>query len=145
MWHRLGFCCDFGRWKRGDLGQSRIWWGDSSRVQDQLRNVRQIRGAAGAFAAALADGRVATGAVRTLVATALQSKHSLATSTCLAKMRKVQGVGKLSAPSNLHILLTQQYVSVRPFLVLSIAVEICPTGDTWICIKTMAIRELLGS
>jgi hypothetical protein len=51
-------------------------------------------------------------------------------------MRKVQGVGKPSAPQ-ISILPTQQYVFA--FLVQPIAVEICPTGDTWKCIKTMAI------
>ena len=34
--------------------------GDSSRVQDQLRNVQQICGTAYAFAAILADGTVVT-------------------------------------------------------------------------------------
>ena len=26
LWHMEGFCCDFGRWKRGDMGLSRPWW-----------------------------------------------------------------------------------------------------------------------
>ena len=47
------------RWNRGDLGQSNHG-GDSSRVQDQLRNVRQICATCSAFAAILADGSVVT-------------------------------------------------------------------------------------
>ena len=39
-------------WGHPDLG------GDSSAVQDQLRNVQQVQGTSGAFAAILADGSV---------------------------------------------------------------------------------------
>ena len=38
----------------------RNWGGDSSRVQDQLKGVQQVRAARGAFAAILADGSVVT-------------------------------------------------------------------------------------
>ena len=54
------FCRNFGGWKRGDLGQSSQYGGDSSGVQHQLTNVQQICGTHHAFAAILADGSVVT-------------------------------------------------------------------------------------
>jgi hypothetical protein len=51
------WCCGGDRivtWGRPDRG------GDSSAVQDQLRNVQQVQATCGAFAAILADGSVVT-------------------------------------------------------------------------------------
>ena len=51
------WCCGGSKivvWGHPDRG------GDSSAVQDQLRNVQQVQGAYGAFAAILADGSVVT-------------------------------------------------------------------------------------
>jgi hypothetical protein len=51
------WCCGGSRivtWGRMDYG------GNSSAVQDQLRNVQQVQGTEGAFAAILADGSVVT-------------------------------------------------------------------------------------
>ena len=51
------WCCGGDRivtWGRSECG------GDSSRVQDQLRNVQQVHGTCAAFAAILADGFVLT-------------------------------------------------------------------------------------
>ena len=51
------WCCGGSKivvWGKPDCG------GDSSAVQDQLRNVQQVQGTSGAFAAILADGSVVT-------------------------------------------------------------------------------------
>ena len=52
-------CCHPGRWLRGDMGPF-ICGGDSSAVQDQLKNVQQIQATPGAFAAILQDGSCVT-------------------------------------------------------------------------------------
>ena len=49
--------CLIDRWFRG--GDARFG-GDSSQVQDQLKNVQQVVGGPAAFAAIIADGSVVT-------------------------------------------------------------------------------------
>ena len=56
---------------------SPLFGGDSSAVQDQLRNVQQVHATGLAFAAILADATVVTwGEAATLVVTAVQSSSS---------------------------------------------------------------------
>eukprot|EP00439_Symbiodinium_sp_Y106_P028619 s3638_g3.t1 len=55
-----GICCNPGRWISGHLGGDADYGGDSSAVQDQLTNVRQIQASGYAIAALLGNGSVVT-------------------------------------------------------------------------------------